>query len=128
MEDILLDTDIIIEYLRSKDKSKTSLIKLLKKHNIFLSTITEFELFLGAKTFRHKNDITMLLNQIQVIPFALGCGEIAANIWNELHETHQSCEIRDIFIASIAIFNNIWFCTFNKKHFEWINEIKIWNL
>ena len=44
MEDILLDTDVIIEYLRTKDKSKTLLIDLLKKYNLFLSPITEFEL------------------------------------------------------------------------------------
>ena len=126
MEDILLDTDVIIEYLRTKDKSKTLLIDLLKKYNLFLSPITEFELFIGAKTIQHKKDIEMIFNEVQIIPFDFGCGEIAARIWNNLKEKHQSCEIRDIFMASIAIHKNIMLCTFNKKHFKNIKDIKIW--
>ena len=126
MEDILLDTDVIIEYLRAKDKTTTSLRELMKKHNLFLTPITEFELFLGAKTAQHKEDIEVIFNGVQVMPFDFGCGEIAANIWNDLKEKHQHCEIRDIFVASIAIYNDVWLCTFNKKHFQGINDIKIW--
>ena len=127
MEDILIDTDVVIEYLRSKDKSKTLLIELLKKHDVFLTPITEFELFLGAKTVRHKNDLEMLFNEIEVLPFDFGCGEIAANIWKDLDKKHQHVEIRDIFIASIAIHNNARLCTFNKKHFKGIKDIRVWN-
>ena len=127
MEGILIDTDVVIEYLRTKDKSKTLLIELLEKYDVFLTPITEFELFLGAKTARHKNDLVMLFNEIEVMPFSLGCGEVAANIWKDLRDKHQHLEIRDIFIASIAIHNNAWLCTFNKKHFKAIKEVKIWN-
>ena len=57
MEDILIDTDIVIEYLRSTEKSSTELIKLLQKYDVLLSSISEFELYLGAKTERHQNDL-----------------------------------------------------------------------
>jgi len=40
MENILIDTDVVIEYLRSKDKSATELIKLLQEHDVFLSSIS----------------------------------------------------------------------------------------
>jgi len=80
MEDILLDTDVVIEYLRAKDKANTSLRELMKKHNLFLTPITEFELFLGAKTTQHKEDIEVIFNGAQVMPFDFGCGEIAANM------------------------------------------------
>ena len=63
MENILIDTDIVIEYLRSKDKSSTELIKLLQEHDVFLSSISEFELFLGVKTDRHQNDLEMLFSE-----------------------------------------------------------------
>jgi len=56
MEDILIDTDVVIEYLRTKDKSKTLLIELLEKHDVFLTSITEFELFLGANAAKHERD------------------------------------------------------------------------
>ncbi len=52
---------------RSKDKSATELIKLLQEHDVFLSSILEFELFLGANTERHQNDLEMLFSEVDVI-------------------------------------------------------------
>jgi len=72
MESILIDTDIVIDYLRSKQKSSTELIRLLAKHDIFLSSISEFELFLGAKTQRHQADLEMVFKEVEAIPFDFG--------------------------------------------------------
>ena len=69
MENILIDTDIVIEYLRSKDKSSTELIKLMQVHDLFLSSISELELYLGAKTVHHQNDLKMLFSEMEVIPY-----------------------------------------------------------
>ncbi len=96
MEDILIDTDVVIEYLRSKEKPSTELIKLLQKHDVFLSSISEFELYLGARTERHQKDLEMVFNVVEVIPFDFGCGRIAAIIWKGLELTHQHLEIKDI--------------------------------
>ncbi len=126
MENVLIDTDIVIEYLRSKDKASTELIKLLQKHDVFLSSISEFELFLGVKTDRHLNDLEMLFSEVEVIPFDFGCGKIAANIWKDLQLMHQHLEIKDDFIASIAINNGVWLRTFNKKHFQGIKKLELW--
>ena len=126
MEDILIDTDVVIEYLRSKDKPSTELIRLLQKHDVFLSSISEFELYLGARTERHQKDLEMVFNVVEVIPFDFGCGRIAANIWKGLELTHQHPEIKDIFIASIAIRNDVWLRTFNEKHFKGIEKLKMW--
>ena len=40
---------------------------------------------------------------------------------------HQHAEIRDVFIASIAIQNDIRLCTLNKKHFRAIPSLRIMN-
>jgi len=128
MENILIDTDVVIEYLRSKDKPSTELIMLLKaEHDVFLSSISEFELFLGVKTDRHRNDLEIIFNEVDVVAFDFGCGEIAADIWKSLQLIHQHVEIKDIFIASIAINNDMWLRTFNKKHFQRIKKLKIWD-
>ncbi len=128
MENILIDTDVVIEYLRSKDKPSTELINLLQaEHDVFLSSISEFELFLGVKTDRHRNDLEIIFNEVDVIAFDFGCGEIAADIWKSLQSTHQHVEIKDIFIASVAINNDMWLRTFNKKHFQRIKKLKIWD-
>ena len=126
MENILIDTDVVIDYLRSRDKSSTELIKLMQEHDLFLSSISEFELYLGAKTARHQNDLELLFSEVEVIPFDFGCGKIAAGIWKDTQSRHQHIEIKDIFIASIAISNDVWLQTFNTKHFKGIKDLKIW--
>jgi tRNA(fMet)-specific endonuclease VapC len=126
MEDILIDTDIAIEYLRSKDKASTELVRLLRNHIIYISAISEFELFLGARTERHRGDLKMLFEQLVFIPFNFGCGMIAADIWRNRTSAHQHVEIKDIFIASIAIQEDLWLRTCNEKHFQGIRKLRIW--
>lgn len=127
MEDILIDTDIVIDYLRATNRSASTLISLLQKNRLFISSITEFELFLGAKTNRHIADLELLFSEFNTLPFDFGCGRIAASLWKETQATHQHTEIKDIFIASIAIRNGIWLLTHNKKHFRFFTGVKLWD-
>lgn len=50
---------------------------------MLLSSISEFELFLVAKTDRHQNDLEMVFSEVEVIPFDFGCSKIAATIWKD---------------------------------------------
>lgn len=125
MENILIDTDVAIDYLRSREKASTVLVQLYKRHALFLSSITEFELFLGARTEKHFEDLEILFDELDVLPFDLGCGRIAADIWKDIQNKHQHAEIKDIFIASIALRNNVRLCTFNKKHFKAIKGVRL---
>ncbi len=108
MEDILIDTDVVIEYLRSKDKSTAELIRLLREHDVFLSSISEFELYLGAKTERHHNDLEMLISEVEIIPFDFGCGKIAAEIWKDLQLNHQLIDLLDEFVIFFVDLNFGW--------------------
>jgi tRNA(fMet)-specific endonuclease VapC len=48
-EVVLLDTSILIEYYRKKDKSKSTLFHLLQNHSIFaVSAVTHFEIYTGT--------------------------------------------------------------------------------
>ncbi|NLD39217.1 MAG: type II toxin-antitoxin system VapC family toxin [Desulfatiglans sp.] len=90
MENILIDTDIVIDYLRTKEKDSTELIRLLLNHTIYVSAISEFELYLGARTQRHRDDLEIVFSQVNLIPFDFGCGRIAADIWRNRETTHQN--------------------------------------
>ncbi len=53
--DILIDTSIIIEFLRKQNKQLSYLWKIKEAgFNCLISTITVFELYAGAITKRHK--------------------------------------------------------------------------
>ena len=50
---VLLDTSILIDYFRKKDKSKTFLFSLTNSFEFFgVSAITEFEIFAGSNDLK----------------------------------------------------------------------------
>jgi predicted nucleic acid-binding protein len=73
-------------------------------HGLFLSSISEFELYLGAKTARHQNDLTLIFSDVNVIPFDFGCGRIAASIWKDIQSRYQHLETKDIFFVYFVTF------------------------
>ncbi len=123
METIMIDTDVFIEYLRAKDKGSAALMALSGNFNMVASAITEFELYLGAKTNRHALDLQFLFSSVEVVPFDFGCGRIAAELWKKIKQSHQHAEIKDIFIGSIALKNRLRLFTFNKKHFTAMEDM-----
>jgi len=46
---VLVDTSILIDFFRKKNKKKTALFKIQQNHEIYASTITEFEFLAGVK-------------------------------------------------------------------------------
>ncbi|NIM11069.1 MAG: PIN domain-containing protein [Candidatus Aminicenantes bacterium] len=55
---LLIDTSIIIDHLRKKNKNKSQLYNLVGKYTLFISTITVFELYTGAINDQKKQDIS----------------------------------------------------------------------
>ena len=45
---LVVDTSIFIDYLRAKDKKNTELFKIPNTETIYISTITLYELYMGA--------------------------------------------------------------------------------
>ncbi|NPA40410.1 MAG: type II toxin-antitoxin system VapC family toxin [Thermodesulfobacteria bacterium] len=112
---ILIDTNIIIEFLRKKNKQKSYLWKIKEMDlNCFISTITVFELYAGAITERHKRD--------------LETAKRSAEIYKELKNNNQLIEFRDIFIGATALEINLPIITLNEEHFKRIKGIKIYDI
>ena len=65
---ILVDTNVIIESLRGKEETVTLLEKIGLK-NIAISTITEMELYIGARDKKELNFIKKRLKKIEIIDF-----------------------------------------------------------
>ncbi len=130
MEDrnILIDTSIIIEFLRKKDKRNTYLWKVKEGgFNCFISTITIFELYAGAITDRHKQDLEKLLRWIEIIPFTQEIAKRSAEIYKKLKANNQLIEFRDIFIGATALEMELPLITLNEVHFNRIQGIKIYD-
>ena len=123
---LLVDTSVIIEFLRKRDKKETILWKAKEKNcDCVVSAITVFELYPGAKTERHKKDLKILLKWMEIIPFTEKLAKKSAEIYLQLKERNNELEFRDIFIGATAIEMDIPVLTLNEKHFSRIPEVEI---
>jgi len=127
MEDVLicLDTSVLIDYHRKKDKSKSLFFKLTKRYALFaVSAITEYELYLG-NTEGQNIFWDEFFSQITVLPFDAKAARNAADIYKQLKIKNKLIEMPDILIAGTVMRNDLPLATLNRKHFERINGLKI---
>ncbi len=122
---ILIDTSIIVDHLRKKNKSKSKFWKLANAFNCAISTITLFELYSGAKNNSQKKDIDIISALMDIIPYDANQAKMASEIFHTLKKDNKLIEYRDIFIASCAIEQNIPLATPNKKHFDRIENLRL---
>jgi len=122
---VLIDTTIVIDYLRSANKPSTRFIALFKAHDLFISVITVFELLNGATTEEKRTDIKKICDTLAIIDIDVKCAEKASEIYRELKIQNKLIEFRDILIGASAIVNKFPIATLNKKHFERLSEITI---
>lgn len=122
---IMVDTLILIDYFRKMDKSKTRLFDLSQKsENLCISSITEFEIYTGAKGEQADFWKAMLSNFI-VFPFDSDAALMAVEVQNKLKRHRKSIDKADLFIAATAIAHDLYFDTLNYKHFKNIEDLKL---
>ena len=126
---IIVDTDILVNLLRKELKT----IEWFESHkeNFSLATtvINIFELYIGVYKSSEANkkvkDIEDIIERFKVIEFDIISAKEAGKIRAELEKQGQVIDMRDIFIGSIAINENIPIKTNNIKHFSRIQGLKI---
>ncbi len=123
---MVIDTNIFIEYLRATKKNDTTLQRLSDQYDWYVSSITIYELFMGANTVKKKEEIKVLTSDLILLPFNYDTAMKSAEIYNDLKSRNQVIEFRDIFIGATAILNQLPVLTLNRKHFERIDGIKIY--
>lgn len=121
---VLIDTSILIDHLRKKQKDKTTFFKLSKNYDCLISSITQFEFSVGSTP--HNQEFTKnLLAALPVLSLDSNCTEIAVDLYHALKKRNQLISLPDIFIAATAIANDLPFQTLNKKHFQRIDKLKL---
>ena len=120
---VAVDTCVLIEFMRAKDKSKTLYAKLaFNRIPLFISTIVLFEVRAGLNE-SNRACLLGLLRKIVCLPLDIRTAEIAADLSIMLRKSRIQVESSDLFIAATAIVHKIPLATLNRKHFERIEGL-----
>jgi len=114
---ILLDSDVVIEILRSRNEAVLSRWESLSKTEevIFFSSITAAEVWGGA----HPNEreaTSRFFNFITCIPLDYSIGQVAGGLLRQFSKSH-GLKIADALIAATAIHFKAVLWTRNHKHY-----------
>jgi len=122
---VLVDTSIIIDFLRKQNKKKSYLWRIKENNTCFMSSVTLFELLAGAKTERHFDDIKRITKWIESICFDDDIAKIASEILKELRAKNDIIDFRDIFIGATAKCYNLHIATLNTGHFQRVSDLSV---
>ena len=120
---VLVDTSVIIDYLRKTKKEESIFWKVINNYDCVISVVTIFELYSGAKNKQHIEAVDKVISFLEILSFDTPQAKLASKIFKILKEKNKLIEFRDIFIASCAIGENIPLVTLNDKHFKRIEDL-----
>lgn len=123
-EHLLIDTSVLIDHLRKRQKDHTRFYRATFQHECLISAVTEFEFRVGM-TPKNRQFSEDVLRDIPVLPFDSGCVKVASDIYQDLKGRNQLISFPDVFIAATAIVHDIPLLTLNRTHFERITCLRL---
>ncbi|MBU1821791.1 MAG: type II toxin-antitoxin system VapC family toxin [Bacteroidetes bacterium] len=124
-EILMVDTTLLIDYFRKKDKSKTRLFQRSTQFSqLAIASVTEYEVYSGA-TSAQLDFWKELLVEILVFPFDSKAAHTAIEIERDLKKLRKTIEKADLFIAATAVANNLSLDSLNRKHFDRIHMLDL---
>lgn len=123
-ETICLDTSILIDYYRKKNKSKTKFVKLSDKFNFSISVIVKFEIQVGIKP-NQQSFWNEVFQKVNILPLKERDIEIASQIMKRLKSQNKIIGLKDILIGATAVSHELRLSTLNRKDFERIENLKL---
>jgi predicted nucleic acid-binding protein len=122
MSRILIDTNILIEFLRGNASVRNALQNVSDEHEAFCSVITVGELVAGMRP-SEKSKTYALIEALQVVSVSFEIAELAGQ-WKAKIKSH-SLSLDDCLIAATCYFHADNLYTFNKKHYP-MKEVRFW--
>ena len=120
---ILVDTDVLIDYSKSRDKVLDDLRD--NGHHLYLSPINIAE-FLNNRSIinnpRRQEQADEFVSSFRVANINIQTAKMAGLILRSVNNSY----LGDAFIAAVCVENNFQLLTRNKKHFEKIKGLKLY--
>ncbi|HEV2744186.1 MAG TPA: type II toxin-antitoxin system VapC family toxin [Rubrobacter sp.] len=121
-ERLLIDTDVLVEYLRGRSEAVEYLEGLTS--DLYLSVISVAELFAGIKGNEEKKALDQLLQGFIILPVTEKVARLGG-LHRRYYRPSHGTGLADALIAATAEENGADLATFNRRHFPMVSRIEV---
>ncbi len=124
MQQVLLDTSIIIDFLRRKEKQHSILLKLVdQRKKLAISILTHTELYAGKSVWEHaraRKELEIIFHPMEIKPINRLISQKAGQL-----VAINGLEMVDALIASSALYYKLPLVTLNLKDFQKVPRLEL---
>ncbi len=123
MTKVLIDSDVIIDYLRTGGGGLVKLVEAQRdgKVELYLSAVTVLELFAGKSSKAVVGKLKELIEGFIVIPLGTELAEFAGQTKRD-HTTDAA--LADLIVGATSVSIGAKMATRNKKHYQGIPKLR----
>ncbi len=122
---ICIDSCILIEHFRAKDKTRTYFERIHREYDIHcIPSIAKYEVLAGVED-EHLGYWETEFSKMLFLPLTERAVRDARTIAVQLRRKRLQLDTPDILIAATAIANGLPLATLNRNHFERIDGLKL---
>jgi len=121
-ERLLLDTDVLVEYLRGRPEAIEYLEGL--ESDLFVSVVSVAELFSGVKGDEEERTLEQFLLAFTALPVTERAARLGGLYRRDFGPSHGT-GLADALIAATAEENGTNLVTFNRRHFPMASRITV---
>ena len=120
---LVIDTDIIVDYLRRR----ADVLRIARLNfSCAMTAITLYELkAVGVRSERQEKLIAILVGLLDILPFDRRSAEQGAEVWRLLASQGKLIGLPDTLIAGICLANNLPLLTRNAEHYKRIPGLEV---
>jgi len=124
LEKLLIDTDVLIDFLRGSPKAIKYLSTAQAEQTCYISTITIAELYSGVREGNERLVLSDFCKEFNIARFDGDVAEKAGLFRRDYGKSHGA-GLADCIIAATAEELDCMLVTLNKKHFPMIKSVKV---
>ncbi len=119
--DLLIDTDVIIDYLKDQSQAVTYIEGL--DVELLISSITVAELFAGVRD-NEKKKLVEFISVFRLIPVSYDIA-LKGGLFRRSYLKSHGVGLADAIIAASAELENATLVTLNRKHFPMLEDVYV---
>lgn len=119
---MLVDTDILIDYLRGRTQAITFLERNID--DLHVSAVTVAELYQGVREGDERAKLATTLSALTVLPLTEEIAAMAGLLRRD-HRAAMGCGLADCLIAATARRHGLTLATLNAKHIGMLDDVMV---